>query len=92
MDDFVGSEDVLSKARVKELSKRRNAPGLIHLASHFGAIGINTYALFLTQDTWWCVPFLFLQGACRQRFSTCKVPVGSASLHVRCLSAAIHYM
>jgi len=62
MDDFVGSGDVLSKARVKELSKRRNGPGLVYLVSHFGAIGINTYVLFLTQGTWWCVPFFFLQG------------------------------
>ena len=62
MDDFVGSGDVISKERVKELSKRRNAPGLMYLVSHFGAIGISTYALFLTQGTWWCVPFFFLQG------------------------------
>jgi fatty acid desaturase len=62
MDDFVGSGDVLSKERVKELSKRRNGPGLIYLASHFGAIGVTTYGLFLTQGTWWCVPIFFLQG------------------------------
>ena len=62
MDDFIGSGNVLSKERVKELSKRRNGPGLAYLASHFGAIGVNSYVMVLTQGTWWCVPFFFLQG------------------------------
>ena len=64
MDDFVGSGAVLSKERVKELSKRRNGPGSIYLLSHFGAIGISTYALFVTQGTWCCIPFF-----------SCKAPL-----------------
>ena len=62
MQDFVGVEGVLSKARLQELSQRTDGPALIALAAHFGAIGANTTAMAWTWGTWWCVPFFLLQG------------------------------
>ena len=62
MHDFVGANDVIEPARLKELSRRSNGPALAALAAHFGALGLTTFALYLTQWTWWCVPVLFLHG------------------------------
>ena len=62
MHDFVGVDGVISKERLKALSQRSDGRAALHLLSHFGAIALNTYALWYTQDSWWCVPFFMLQG------------------------------
>ena len=62
MQDFVGVEGVLSKARLQELSQRADGPALGRLAAHFGVIAANTAAMAWTWGTWWCVPFFLLQG------------------------------
>ncbi len=62
MDDFLGAERVIDRQRLAELSVRSDGPGLRQLASHFGAIALTSLALYLTAGTWWCVPFLLLQG------------------------------
>ena len=62
MHDFVGAENVIDKARLKELSQRSNGPAALYLSSHFGAIALTTTALYWTQGSWWCVPFVMLQG------------------------------
>ena len=62
MDDFIGVRGVIEPARLKELSKRSDTKGLIQLASHYGAIAVNTAALAATWGSWWCVPFFIFQG------------------------------
>ena len=62
MDDFVGTNDVLSRERLRELSVRSNGPALLYLASHWGAMAFCAFALVKTAGTWWCVPFFMLQG------------------------------
>ena len=62
MHDFVGVENVISKDRLKELSRRSNGPAFRRLAEHFAAIGVNTVAMAWTWGSWWCVPFFMLQG------------------------------
>ena len=62
MDDWVGTGNVIDKQRLRELSERRNGPAALYLASHVGAIGVTTMALYYTAGSWWCVPFFCLQG------------------------------
>ena len=62
MDGFVGVNDVIEPRRLKALSERSDARGLIQAASHLGAIGATTACLALTWGSWWAAPFVFLQG------------------------------
>ena len=62
MQDFVGVKGVMPRERLAELSERRDGPALLYLASHWGAIALNSVAMHYTWGTWWCVPFFLLQG------------------------------
>lgn len=62
MQDFIGVQNVIDKDRLRELSHRSDGPALLHLASHWGAIVVTGFALYLTAGAWWCVPFFLLQG------------------------------
>ena len=62
MQDFVGVKGVIPKARLAELSERSNAPAFLYLASHWGAIALNSVAMYYAWGTWWCVPLFLLQG------------------------------
>ena len=62
MDGFVGVNDVIEPRRLKMLSERSDARGLVQAASHLGAIGATTVGLALTWGGWWAAPFFFLQG------------------------------
>ena len=62
MQDFVGVNGIIKQERLAALSQRRNGPGLLYLASHFGAIAANSVVMSWTWGTWWCVPFFLLQG------------------------------
>ena len=62
VQDFVGARGLIPRERLAELSERRDRPALLQLASHFGAIGLNSVAMYHTWGTWWCLPFFLLQG------------------------------
>ena len=62
MQDFIGVRGLIPGERLAELSERRDRPALLYLASHFGAIALNSAAMYHTWATWWCAPFFLLQG------------------------------
>ena len=62
MQGFIGAKDVLSAERLAELSKRRNWPGLVQLAGHFGAIAATSWGLSVSWGSWWSMPLFILQG------------------------------
>ena len=62
MQGFIGAKDVLSAERLAELSKRRNWPGLVQLAGHFGAIAATSWGLSVSWGSWWSLPVFILQG------------------------------
>ena len=62
MQDFIGARGLIPGERLAELSERSDRPALLYLASHFGAIALNSVAMYYTWATWWCAPFFLLQG------------------------------
>ena len=62
MQDFIGVKGVLPQERLSELSERKDGPGLLYLTSHWGAIALNSAAMYFAWGTWWCVPLFLLQG------------------------------
>ena len=62
MQGFIGAKDVLSAERLAELSKRRNWPGLVQLAGHFGAIAVTGWGLSASWGSWWSLPLFILHG------------------------------
>ena len=62
MQDFIGAKGVISTERLAELSTRRNWPGLVQLASHFGAIAATSWGLSVSWGSWWSMPLFILQG------------------------------
>lgn len=47
---------------LRELSRRRDAPGVGRALVHLGAIGLGMAALWQARGTWWVVPLLWLTG------------------------------
>ncbi|MEM7293018.1 MAG: fatty acid desaturase [Pseudomonadota bacterium] len=62
MQDFIGDNKVISKARLAELSVRSDGPALKRLAMHWGAIGLTAYLMHLTAGHWLCIPLFIFQG------------------------------
>jgi fatty acid desaturase len=62
MEDFVGRKNLIPPKRMRELCKRSDLKGGIQTASHFGAIGLTGFALYMTWGTWWAVPFFIAHG------------------------------
>jgi fatty acid desaturase len=60
--DWVSRTDLMEPRRLKELSKRSDAKGLVQLASHMGAMGATGAGLWLTWGTWWGVPLFIVHG------------------------------
>ena len=60
--DFIGAKGVISTERLAELSTRRNWPGLVQLAGHFGAIAATSWGLSVSWGSWWSMPLFILQG------------------------------
>ena len=62
MDDFIGRRGLLEAARLKSLSRRSDAKGLVRLAGHGAAIAATTAGLAYSWGTAWCVPVFVLHG------------------------------
>ncbi|MGC1576178.1 MAG: hypothetical protein WA813_08645 [Beijerinckiaceae bacterium] len=62
MDEVFVRRDLIEPSRLRALSAKSDAAGLLQLGSHLAAIALSTLALGLTLDTWWCVPAFMLQG------------------------------
>ena len=58
----MGAKGVISTERLAELSTRRNWPGLVQLAGHFGAIAATSWGLSVSWGSWWSMPLFILQG------------------------------
>ncbi len=52
----------IDKAKLKELSKRRDLPGLVHFFLYFLFLFIAGYLAFITWGTFWSVLFFFIYG------------------------------
>ena len=49
----------IDKKELKELSKRKDLPGLIHFAIYFLALIISGYLAYITFGTWLSILFFF---------------------------------
>ena len=52
----------IDRAKLKELSKRRDLPGLIHFFFYFLFLFISGYLAYITWGTWWTALFFFIYG------------------------------
>ena len=52
----------IDKKELKELSKRKDLPGLIHFAIYFLALIISGYLAYITFGTWLSILFFFIYG------------------------------
>ena len=52
----------IEKKRLKELSKRKDLPGLIHFFLYFLFLFIFGYLAYITRDTWLSLIFFFIYG------------------------------
>ncbi len=62
MDERLAQTDLVDKRCLKTLAARSDAKGLVHLASHLGALGTTGAAVALTQGTLWLAPATLLHG------------------------------
>ena len=52
----------IDKKDLKELSKRRDGPGLLHFSIYFCSLFISGYLAYITWGTWWTVFWFFIYG------------------------------
>ena len=52
----------IDKKKLKDLSKRKDFPGLVHFFFYFLFIGISGYLSYVTWGTWWSALFFFIYG------------------------------
>ena len=52
----------IEKKDLKELSKRRDGPGLSHFFIYFLALIVSGYLAYITWGTWWTVLWVFIYG------------------------------
>ncbi len=62
MDEVFGRRDLIASSRLKELSVKTDARGLLQAGSHIGAVAVTGTALALTWGTVWAVPLFVLHG------------------------------
>jgi len=53
---------IVDKKQLKELSKRKNLPSLIHFSIYFGSLFISGYLAYVTWGTWLSFVFFFIYG------------------------------
>ena len=52
----------IEKKDLKELSRRRDGPGLFHFFIYFLALFVSGYLAYITWGTWWTVLWFFIYG------------------------------
>ena len=52
----------IDKKILKQLSKRRDTPGLVHFAIYFTLLFVSGYLAYVTIGTWWTYLFFFIYG------------------------------
>ncbi|MCW6510275.1 fatty acid desaturase [Lichenifustis flavocetrariae] len=62
MDEVFGRRDMITPARLKDLSAKSDAAGFVQLGSHLGAIALSGAALIYTWGSWWAVPVFVVHG------------------------------
>ena len=67
MTEFVATNAASSgiridKKRLKALSRRSDRPGLIYLAQLAGFLALTSYLIWISLDSWWVWPAMFLHG------------------------------
>lgn len=62
MDEVFGRRDMISPARLKELSVKSDRRGWLQVGGHLGTIALAAIGLAATWGTWWMVPFFAIQG------------------------------
>ena len=62
MEEVFGRRDMITPARLKQLSVKSDASGFVQLGSHLGALALTGTALWLTWGTWWAVPAFVAHG------------------------------
>jgi fatty acid desaturase len=62
LDEVFGRRDLISPARLRQLSVKSDARGFLRLASHIGAIAASGTCVALTWGTFWVVPAVILHG------------------------------
>lgn len=60
--NYVHRKDLIAPERLRELMQKSDWKAWRHTLSHFGAIGITGYLLYLTYNTLWAVPIFILHG------------------------------
>ena len=60
LEDWYRSE--IDKKKLKDLSKRKNLPGLVHFFFYFLFLFIFGYLAYVTWGTWWSALFFFIYG------------------------------
>ena len=62
MEEVFGRRDLIAPARLRELSVKSDARGLLQLGSHVGAVMLSGTAVALTWGTYWVVPVFIIHG------------------------------
>ena len=62
MDEVFGRKDMISPARLRELTVKSDTAGYIQLGSHLGAIVATGALLYATWGTWVAVPLFIIHG------------------------------
>ena len=62
MDEVFGRRDLISPAKLRELSVKSDRSGFLWLGSHVGALVLSGYVLALTWGTVWTVPLFIAHG------------------------------
>jgi fatty acid desaturase len=62
MDEVFGRRDMISPARLRELTVKSDISGFIQLGSHLGAIALTGAALAMSWGSWWMVPVFMIHG------------------------------
>lgn len=62
MEEVFGRRDMITPAKLKNLSIKSDAAGFAQLGSHLGAIALSATLLAVTWGTWWAVPAFVVDG------------------------------
>jgi fatty acid desaturase len=62
LEEIFGPRNLITAAKLKELSVKSNVRGFIKLGSHFGALALTGTALVRVWGTFWAVPLFIVHG------------------------------